>query len=337
MLLTERTLEIPIDINNCPDIAKIACEIQQRIGVNEDPIRFVVTESNSHTFKCEIGVCEHFGSGEYHIESVFKFKKRTFECCEKFNVVMLIPTGVGCEIGGHAGDATPVARLLSNTCDNLILHPNVVNSSDLNEMPNNSLYIEGSILTKLMMGTVGLQRVRSNRLLLVAENNKNRIFVNAAINAVNAARATYGLDCIEFVELNPSFTMRTRYSSSGRATGEVKNFECLSTMIDSRINDFDALALSSIIKVPKSYHMDYFKSGGEMINPWGGVEALLTHAISLKHGLASAHSPMFESEDIANMDPGIVDSRMAAEAISLSFLQCILKGLLPKPQNYNGT
>ena len=28
------------------------------------------------------------------------------------NVVMIIPTGIGCEIGGHCGDATPPARLL---------------------------------------------------------------------------------------------------------------------------------------------------------------------------------------------------------------------------------
>ena len=41
---------------------------------------------------------------------------------------------------------------------------------------------------------------------------------------------------------------------------------------------------------------------------------------------------MFESASIANMDPGIVDPRMAAEAISLTFLQCILKGLQRSPR-----
>ena len=57
------------------------------------------------------------------------------------NVVMLVPTGIGCEIGGHAGDAGPAARLLATVCDRLILHPNVVNGSDLNEMPENALYV----------------------------------------------------------------------------------------------------------------------------------------------------------------------------------------------------
>ena len=47
------------------------------------------------------------------------------------------------EIGGHAGDAGPVARMLAEVADTLVLHPNVVNASDLNEMPQNALYVEG--------------------------------------------------------------------------------------------------------------------------------------------------------------------------------------------------
>jgi hypothetical protein len=66
------------------------------------------------------------------------------------NVVMIIPTGIGCEIGGHCGDGNAAARLLGACCDTLILHPNVVNASDLNEMPPNSLYVEGSQLDRFL-------------------------------------------------------------------------------------------------------------------------------------------------------------------------------------------
>ncbi len=69
-----------------------------------------------------------------------------------------------------------------------------------------------------------------------------------------------------------------------------------------------------------------------MINPWGGVEAMLTHALSTLYDVPSAHSPMMETQEIANMDPGIVDPRMAAEAVSLTFFQCILKGLQRSPR-----
>ena len=83
--------------------------------------------------------------------------------------MFLVPTGINATIGGHAGDAGPVARLFASVCDTLILHPNVVNASDINEMPENSLYVEGSVICRLLMGTVGLLRVRSNRVLVVID------------------------------------------------------------------------------------------------------------------------------------------------------------------------
>jgi hypothetical protein len=68
------------------------------------------------------------------------------------------------------------------------------------------------------------------------------------------------------------------------------------------------------------------------LNPWGGVEAMLTHTLSTLLDVPTAHSPMFETRDIANADPGVVDPRMAAEAVSFTFLQSILKGLKRSPR-----
>jgi len=31
------------------------------------------------------------------------------------NIVLIVPTGIGCEIGGHAGDANPVAKLMGTS------------------------------------------------------------------------------------------------------------------------------------------------------------------------------------------------------------------------------
>ena len=46
----------------------------------------------------------------------------------QMNVVMIVPTGIGCEIGGHCGDGNAPARLLGACCETLVLHPNVVNA-----------------------------------------------------------------------------------------------------------------------------------------------------------------------------------------------------------------
>ena len=72
-----------------------------------------------------------------------------------------------------------------------------------------------------------------------------------------------------------------------------------------------------------------------MVNPWGGVEAMLTHAISLLFDIPSAHSPMMESKEILNLDVGVVDPRKSAEAISTTYLHCILKGLHRSPRIIN--
>jgi hypothetical protein len=46
----------------------------------------------------------------------------------------------------------------------------------------------------------------------------------------------------------------------------------------------------------------------------------------------TAHSPMLESHKVANFDLGLVEARLAAEAVSLTFVQCMLKGLHRSPR-----
>ena len=112
----------------------------------------------------------------------------------------------------------------------------------------------------------------------------------------------------------------------------MEGFDGLIDLLQHRRDAYDAVAVASVVEVPPHYHFDYFTSGGEMVNPWGGVEALLTHAISSIIEVPTAHAPMMESDDIAAVDPGIVDARMAAEVISITFFQSVLKGLQRSPR-----
>ena len=122
-------------------------------------------------------------------DEIFRFVKRRRGSQEKFNAAFLIPTGIDAECGGHAGDATPALRLIAALCDQVVTHPNVVNASDINEMPDNCYYVEGSVLSRLLMGTVGLQKVRANRLGIIIEQHFEQIYTDATINSVSAARA----------------------------------------------------------------------------------------------------------------------------------------------------
>ena len=301
--------------------------IDGQLHDGQTPIRFAVTESSPRSYRYEIGILE---GSELVGPSMFDLHPRGDEDTSAFNAVLVVPTGIGAEIGGHAGDATPVARLLASVCDTLITHPNVVNASDLNEMPGNGLYVEGSLLSRLLMGSIGLRPVRSNRVLVIIDSHPNERFARATVNAVNAARATYGLNCPRLVVLDPPLPVRGEYTPSGRAAGTVEELERVFEVLDTYRGEYDAVAISTLVDVDVP-HESYFSSRGEIVNPWGGVEAMLTHAISTVYNVPSAHAPMMESTEVANIDPGVVDPRMAAEVVSLTFLQSVLKGLHTAP------
>ncbi len=333
MLLLEQELEVSAVAGHEGLLTHLRQACARNVPEGLVPVRFVLTETTASGYHCEFGAIAGLAeSGRGPIDSVLEFRRRLTESSQQFNVVLLVPTGIGAEIGGHAGDAGPVARMLAEVSDTLVLHPNVVNASDLNEMPPNALYVEGSVITRLLMGTVGLQPVRSNRVLVVIDAHRDELFVNAAVNAVSGARAAYGLSCPEVVCLDPPVKLRARFAPSGRSAGRVEEMEGLCGLLDDRAGRYDAVAISSVIDVPHEFHQGYFDAGGKMVNPWGGVEAMLTHALSSMYNIPTAHSPMFESREIANVDPGIVDPRMAAEAVSLTFLQCTLKGLQRSPR-----
>jgi hypothetical protein len=333
MWVAERQIEAKLGSTGDDLFDRLSAILSTELGDDEILLRYVVTELSAAHVAIEALVltgAESFGFKRPL--SPLHLVRRVFEDSQTFNAVLVIPTGIGAEIGGHAGDAGPVAKLLCSVCDTVVTHPNVVNASDINELPANGIYVEGSVLTRLLMGTASLQRARGNRVLVVIDDHPDEYFSAGAINAIGAARATYGLNCPYILKLDKGVRLRAFYSESGRAIGEVTGLELLLPYLRQKREEYDAVAISSVINVPPAFHQQYFEAGGHMVNPWGGVEAMLTHTLSALLDVPSAHSPMFEAREIANYDPGIVDPRMSAEAVSFTFLQCILKGLQCSPR-----
>ena len=333
MQVYELDLDIPVATGHKNLLNHLQVEIESRLPAGAVPVRVAVTSTDSTHYHCEIGViAEARGVPFAKPASVFEISRRQVENSDSFNAVMLVPTGINCEIGGHAGDAGPAARLLASVCDRLITHPNAVNASDINELPDNGLYVEGSVICRLLQGTVALQPVRSNRVLMVMDNHPLRSFSDETINAFNAARAAYGLSGSKIVVLDSPVELKANITASGRAAGRVDGLENLLNILDRERGTFDAVALAGEVKVPIELHHEYFASEGSMVNPWGGVEAIYTHALSLIANIPSAHAPMTGSVEATNLNAGIVDPRMAAEIISRTYLQCVLKGLQRSPR-----
>ncbi len=242
-----------------------------------------------------------------------------------FNVVFIIPTGIGCEIGGHSGDAGVVVRLMASLCDKLITHPNAVNAGVFNEMPDNVLYVEGSLLDRFLEGRTGLREVRQNKVLVVV----NKPVRPLTVNAVSAARVTFGCD-VDILELNEPLKM-TGGIRNGRAVSNIYGAEKLVEQVRDLV--FDSLAIATPVDVDKETRLYYWKNGG--INPWGYVEAQLSKMIGKMLFKPNAHAPVYEGT--ANDDGNfVVDPRIAPEMVSDSQLFCVLKGLHRAPRPYSG-
>ena len=333
MILREKEIIIP-EVGDGRSLIEYFSKVcKKELASNETLNRFVVSITEDGNYFCELGILVNDDS--YPVsqrESIFNFGRREVENTAQFNTVLLIPTGIGAQIGGHCGDGNAVARLIASACDNLITHPNVVNASDINEMTENTLYVEGSIITRLMMGQIGLQKVRSNRILMLMDKHEDQLFNNEIVNAVSTARISLGINCDVYEMDNIIKSVSSYAEKSGRAVGTVEHLDRLFEIINKYKSEYDAIGLSTFIEVPKEYHLNYFITNEDMINPWGGIESMLTHSIAEEFQIPCAHSPMMASREIMEMEVGIVDPRKAPETSSTTYLHCILKGLHKSPK-----
>lgn len=256
----------------------------------------------------------------------------------------IIPTGIGCSIGGHAGDANPAVKLISSCCDRLIVNPNAVNGSDINEMPENCLYVEGSMIDKFLARKAGFRPVMKPNHIVVAVNGEP---TPTTINAVNAAKVTVGIEA-SYLALKETLTMEAFYDgklASGRAAGVTALIDQVREVtVHGYLSGRDAaIAIHTEIISDKGVAMRYFEQGG--VNPWGKVESMVSAQISQELGVPVAHAPIelhVDDESMMNLyRNAVVDPRMAPEVVSHCYLHCVLKGLhrapQPVPLDYRGS
>ncbi|MEE3004749.1 MAG: DUF3326 domain-containing protein, partial [Chloroflexota bacterium] len=116
-LLSEVQLQLPPSPSGVNLLEWFSHKTQAQLPGNTALVRLVVTSSDSSGYLCEVTT---FNDGtvdsRVHRNSLLEFRPRKVENTETFNAVLLVPTGIGAEIGGHAGDATPVAQLLASVC-----------------------------------------------------------------------------------------------------------------------------------------------------------------------------------------------------------------------------
>ena len=116
----------------------------------------------------------------------------------KSAVISLVPTGIGCAIGGYAGDAGPATSLLAAAAGLVITNPNAVNASNFIVAERGIVYAEGYSLDLFSRGRVNLHVPHANKIGVIVEKAPKAALAEV-INTINAVRAVHGVDIVDYV------------------------------------------------------------------------------------------------------------------------------------------
>jgi Protein of unknown function (DUF3326) len=247
-----------------------------------------------------------------------------------FTVVLIVPTGIGASIGGCAGDALPVARAIAQISDTLITHPNVLNGAQLYWPIPNALYVEGYALDKFAAGCWGLQPVHQNRIGLILDAGIEPDLQLRQLQAVDAARATLGLNITDYVLTDRPLQVELRMSESGASWGTIANPDSLLRAAEKLITQAKVEAIAVVARFPDdegSLALANYRHG-KGVDPLAGAEAVISHLIVRTFKIPCAHAPALLP---LPLDPHL-SPRSAAEEIGYTFLPCVLAGLSKAPQ-----
>jgi hypothetical protein len=247
-----------------------------------------------------------------------------------FTAVLIVPTGIGAAIGGYAGDALPVARAMSQVCDRLITHPNVLNGAQLYWSLDNTYYVEGYGLDKFAAGAWGLQPVRQNRVGLLLDSAISPELRLRHLQAADATRATLGLNLTDYVITDAPLNVELRTAASGASWGTIGNPGSLLRAAETLIDRAGAHAIAVVARFPDNLDeiaLEKYRQG-QGVDPLAGAEAVISHLIVRHFQIPAAHAPALAP---IPLDPNLSPSA-AAEELGYTFLPCVLVGLSRAPQ-----
>ncbi|MBE9049818.1 DUF3326 domain-containing protein [Nostocales cyanobacterium LEGE 11386] len=247
-----------------------------------------------------------------------------------YTAILIVPTGVGAAIGGYAGDALPVAKVISQVCDRLITHPNVLNGASLYWNIPNAFYVEGYGLDKFAAGCWGLRPVRSNKIGLLLDQGIEPELRLRHLQAADAARATLGLTLTDYVISDAPLNVELRMSASGASWGTIGNPDSLLRAAEVLIKKAGAEAIAVVARFPDDMDEEAVQNYryGKGVDTLAGAEAVISHLIVRTFQIPCAHSPALAT---APPDPNL-SPRSAAEELGYTFLPCVLVGLSGAPQ-----
>ena len=242
--------------------------------------------------------------------------------------IFVVPTGIGCELGGFAGDALPAARLLASAAGCLVTHPNVMNGGSLSEKDEKIFYVEGYSLDRFARAEIGLKKVNQQILGIIFDSSIENEILLRHLQVADACIATLGINISSYVITEEPVGIVICNESSGLSNGYIDNPETLLNAGKKLINQ-GVTAIAIVTRFPdelNSENVNLYREG-KGIDIIAGVEAVISHLISKYLKLPCAHAPALSPIELKkDLDP-----RTAAEEIGYTFLPSVLIGLSNAP------
>jgi hypothetical protein len=220
--------------------------------------------------------------------------------------------------------------MMTRICDRLITHPNVLNGAQLYWPLANAWYVEGYALDQFAAGKWGLRPVHSNRIGLVLDQGIEPALQVRHLQAVDAARATLGLQIDEVLVTDAPLGVTLKTADSGATWGTLANPGSLLRAVDRLIDQGKVKAIAVVARFPEAAEskalQDYRQ--GQGVDPLAGAEAVISHLVVQQFQIPCAHAPALTP---LPLDPDL-NPRAAAEELGYTFLPSVLVGLSQAPQ-----
>tara|TARA_Y100001968_G_scaffold201510_1_gene185073 strand:+ start:46521 stop:47591 length:1071 start_codon:yes stop_codon:yes gene_type:complete len=241
---------------------------------------------------------------------------------------MIVPTGVGCSIGGYAGDAIPSARLLAAASGCLITHPNVMNAAALYWNDIRIHYVEGYALDRFAAGEMLLKTVRQQKIGLLLDSAIEKDLYHRHLQVANACKASLGLNIGPIVTTELPVEISLIQGKSGSSWGGIGQPASL-LRAGEKLKELGATAIAVITRFPEASHDEMFEAYrlGRGVDALAGAEAVISHLLVKHLLLPCAHAPALSPLPL-DLD---LDPRAAAEDIGYTFLSSVLVGLSRAP------
>ena len=242
--------------------------------------------------------------------------------------LLVIPTGVGCTVGGYAGDGLPAARLLAAASGCLITHPNVMNGAALYWSDRRIHYVEGWALDRFAAAELALAPVAGRRVGLLLDAGIEPQLRARQLQAAEACRATLGLSIGPVVTTEVPLGVGLSLGPSGSSWGTLERPDAL-LRAGEKLAAAGATAIAAVARFPEDPESEALVAyrAGSGVDALAGAEAVISHLLVRHLGIPCAHAPALAP---LPLDPDL-DPRAAAEELGHTFLPCVLVGLSRAP------